>query len=100
MHDALDLRELLADEIIQRQESGYDVAAVLPGVKQVLAADGPRWSAALEDAYRELEDTSVKVDWPYDEPQTEAEILAVPADVTLAVPGHAELTDRLYAAWL
>jgi ADP-ribosylglycohydrolase len=100
MHDALDLRELLADEIIQRQESGYDVAAVLPGVKQVLAADGPRWSAAVEDAYRELEGTSVKADWPYDEPQTEAEILAVPADATLAVPGHAELTDRLYAAWL
>jgi len=106
MHDALDLRELLADEIVQRRESGYDLTAVLPRIQQAypvqaaLAAQGPRWSADLERAYLDLADTSVRPDWPYDEPQTEAEILAVPPGARLPRPGTAELTDRIHAAWL
>lgn len=100
MHDALDLRELLADEIIQRQESGYDVSHVLPRVKEILADGGPRWSAGLEHAYRELEAASVKPDWPYAEPQSETEILAVPPERRFALPGEGELEDRLHAAWL
>lgn len=100
MHDALDLRELLADEVIQRQQSGRDVTPVLPRVREVLAAGRGRWSAELEQAFRALEDASVKPDWPYAEPQTEAEITALPALEPLAVPGDRELADRLHAAWL
>jgi ADP-ribosylglycohydrolase len=101
MHDALDLRELLADEVIQRQESGYDLDAVLPRVEKVLQADGPRWSAELGQAYRLLETASVRPDWPYQEPQDEAAILAIPATAaTIAPPAESELADRLHAAWL
>ena len=101
MHDALDLRELLSDEVIQRQESGYDLDTVLPQAEKVLQSDGPRWSAELEQAYRLLETASVRPDWPYQEPQDEAGILAVPsAAATIAPPGDDELADRLHAAWL
>ncbi len=88
MHDALDLRELLGDEVIQRQESGYHLDAVLPQAEKVLQSDGPRWSAELEQAYRLLETASVRPDWPYQEPQDEAVILAIPsAAATTAPPG-------------
>ncbi len=100
MHDALDLRELLADEVIQREESGYDIAPVLPRVRQILAAAGNRWSAELEQAFRALEATNLKPDWPYTEPQAEAEITALPPMQRFAVPGEPELADRLHAAWL
>jgi ADP-ribosylglycohydrolase len=100
MHDALDLRELLADEISQRQESGYDITPALPRVREILAAGGPRWSAVLEQAYHELEATSVKPDWPYTEPQAEAEIVALPPLDRLPVPAEPELADRLHGAWL
>jgi ADP-ribosylglycohydrolase len=101
MHDALDLRELLGDEIIQRQESGYDLEAVWPEVQKVLQADGPSWSGDLEDAYRLLDTTTLRPDWPYTEPQDEAGILAIPATAArIAPPGPAELADRLHAAWL
>ena len=101
MHDALDLRELLGDEVIQRQESGYDLDAVLPQVEKVLQADGPRWSAELEQAYRLLETASVRPDWPYQEPEDETAILAIPpAAATVAPPDDNELADRLHAAWL
>ncbi len=101
MHDALDLRELLGDEVIQRQESGYDLDTVLPQAEKVLQSDGPRWSAELEQAYRLLETAPVRPDWPYQEPQDEAAILAIPsAAATIAPPGDSELADRLHAAWL
>lgn len=105
MHDALDLRELLSDEITQRQESGYDLTGVLPEVQRVLDADGPRWSAELEQAYHRLEEAPVRADWRYDEPQDEAAIFAALPDTPAtpgepAAPGQAELADRLHAAWL
>lgn len=101
MHDALDLRELLSDEVIQRQESGYDVEPVLARVQAAIAASGPAWSAELEQAYALLEGTSVGPDWAYEEPQSEAGIFAAIADdVRLPVPDSTELTDRLHGAWL
>lgn len=99
MHDALDLTELLSDEVIQRQESGYDVEPVLAEVRAAIAAAGPAWSAELEQAYRLLERTSVRPDWAYEEPQSEAGIFAsIADDVRLPVPGN--LGDRVHGAWL
>jgi hypothetical protein len=101
MHHALNLRELLADEIIQRRESGYELDGVLADARRVLGPDGPAWSAELEQAYRMLEQAPVRADWVYSEPQGEQEITgALPADVLLEPPPQQELTDRLHAAWL
>jgi ADP-ribosylglycohydrolase len=92
---------LLSDEIIQRQESGYDTSPVLAEVRAALTADGPAWSAELEHAYSLLEGTSVRTDWAYTEPQGQAEIFAAMADdAALPPPGEKELSDRLHAAWL
>jgi ADP-ribosylglycohydrolase len=103
MHDALDLRELLGDEIIQRQESGYDLEAVLPEVRAALTAPGPAWSAELEGAYHLLESTTVQAGWTYVEPAGLAGILASlprPDAAQLTAPGDRELSDRLHGAWL
>ena len=90
MHDALDLRELLGDEVIQRQESSFSLDTVLPQAEKVLQSDGPRWSAELEQAYRLLETAPVRPDSPYQEPQDEAAILAIPsAAATIARPATA-----------
>jgi hypothetical protein len=50
LHDVLNLREMAADEIVQRRESGYDLTAID-------AADDP--AAVL----RQLERTERVPDW-------------------------------------
>lgn len=101
MHDALDLRELLADEVIQRQESGYVLDGVRADVQRVLAVAGPAWSTELEQAYQLLQDTSVVPGWPYAEPQDEEGIFtSLAGDVLLPLPPDHEIADRLHAAWL
>jgi ADP-ribosylglycohydrolase len=59
-----------------------------------------RWSNRTAIAYRELEATSVKPDWPYTEPKAEAEITALPPLDRLPVPAEPDLADRLDGAWL
>jgi ADP-ribosylglycohydrolase len=61
-HDVLDLREMLADEIVARRESGHTIAA----------PDPARVAAAGDDELRALiaavEASPLKPDWAYDEP--------------------------------
>ena len=92
MHDVLDLRDMLADEIIQRRESGHRVEA--PGADAVAGAD----RAGLERLLAAVEASPRDPAWPYDEPALDAARLAAPAPA--APPGDADLPDRILGAWL
>jgi ADP-ribosylglycohydrolase len=95
VHDVLDLREMLADEIVQRWESGHVVEE--PDPSAVASDDEVR---AL---IRAVEASPRSPDWPYEEPEGLAAIAAArhappdPADLAL---DDAALLDRLHGAWL
>jgi len=65
MHDVLDAGDMLADELVQRRESGYDVSGVEGFVRDALDAASP---AEIERAHEALEATDLRDDWPYVEP--------------------------------
>jgi ADP-ribosylglycohydrolase len=92
VHDVLDLRDMLADELVQRRESGYLVEP--PDPAAVARADRPeleRMIAALEAAPRDPT-------WPYEEPEGGAALPAV--DAPAVTPDRATLRDRIVGAWL
>jgi ADP-ribosylglycohydrolase len=98
VHDVLDLREILADELVQRRESGYALDGLVPSPEAIAAADGAqlrRMLAAIEAAPR-------TPGWPYDEPEGLKEIEAGrprSARAPFALD-PARLRDRLLGAWL
>ena len=102
MHDALDLRELLADEVVQQRESGHDVSGIEPEIRAAL--DGDAKLSEVEELYDRLLELPRGAGWPYEEPSTWPEIEALlpagdPATPSGAVD-DATLADRLRAAWL
>ena len=99
MHDALDLRDLLADELAQRRVSGYDVAGLDTAVELALGGGG---STPLGELLDRLEQAPRRDDWPYEEPSRLEEILALlpePATAPLRLD-EGQLRDRLSGAWL
>jgi ADP-ribosylglycohydrolase len=103
LHNALDLRELLADELVQRQQSGYQVdEALAAAVRAAAAESGDSSEAAQEALYDRLDQTPLRPGWEFEEPSDLAEIEAAApgAQAAAIVPGGAELADRIYAAWL
>ena len=97
MHDVLDLREMLADEIVQRRESGHVVAEPDP---QLIAT---RDDHELRAAIGAVEASPRSPDWPYEEPESLAEIAAArPRAPELEAPalGDDALLERLHGAWL
>jgi ADP-ribosylglycohydrolase len=101
LHDAQDLRELLGEELTQRQQSGYQVDEALAGeVRAAESGDGdPESAAAL---YEQLNETTLRPGWEFEEPSDLAEIEAAAPGPGAApvIPAGAELEDRIYAAWL
>ena len=99
MHDAMDTRGLLSDEIVQLQESGHSVART-PELEALVHGPAER-STALDRAYEGLVRSPVRGDWGYNEPSSLDEILALLPPVG---PEHAAtdraLDDRVLAAWL
>ncbi|HEX6026209.1 MAG TPA: ADP-ribosylglycohydrolase family protein [Solirubrobacter sp.] len=99
MHDVLDLRELLSDEIVQRRESGYE----LDGAAASLEPDSVP-SDELARRLDELESLRRSPGWHYDEPSTWDEIVAARGEEPPTLPplslSEAELRNRLHAAWL
>ena len=97
-HDALDLRDLVADELAQRRETGYDVAGLEAAVTQALR-DG---SAPLGELLDRLERAPRSDGWPYEEPSGLEEVLAQLPDPPPALPrlDEGRLRDRLLGAWL
>jgi ADP-ribosylglycohydrolase len=100
MLDALDLRELLADELVERQEAGYDLDGLSAEVGAAVE-DREASSGRLEHLYDELDHTSLRPDWDYEEPSGLEEIVALaPGAEVVGRPGADLLLDRTYAAWL
>ena len=101
VHDALELRELLVDEVIELRESGHELDGAVLRVQEALAAGSRGWLPEFERAYDDLAETRVQPGWPYAEPSDLQEILATLGDdVTLQRPSDEVLQDRVHAAWL
>ncbi|WP_375425756.1 ADP-ribosylglycohydrolase family protein [uncultured Friedmanniella sp.] len=95
--DPLRPRDLLADEVSQRWESGYDVTAVVAEANATDADDGP----ALLELVDRMADLERRDDWAFEEPETLADIRAsLPAVPTPTSGSRAGLADQLHAAWL
>jgi ADP-ribosylglycohydrolase len=98
--DARDLGELLGDELVERQESGY----VLDGLSTEIATALEGGNAPLAEVkrlYDELDNTRLRPDWRYEEPSRLEDILAAaPGAEAFGRPGPRRLQDRVHAAWL
>ena len=100
MHDVLDARDILSDELVQRRESGYDVEGFAGRIKSALT-DRPE-----EELWRLLElleDAPRRQQWSYDEPSGLEEIMeSLPKSPQLLALslGEEDLRDRVRAAWL
>jgi ADP-ribosylglycohydrolase len=101
MWDALDPAVMLGSELSQRREAGYEVAAVEPEILSAVDAGAPE---DLERAYRLLEATEIRSDWPFEEPSSLEAILRVcPGAAPEAPPPPLDrrvVGDRILAGWL
>lgn len=95
-HDPLLSVALLADEVVQRRESGYDVDDVVAAANRLDTEDHPGL-LALVDATEQ----SVRGPWPWEEPESLEDITAAldAPPVPSAVDERA-YPDRVGAAWL
>jgi ADP-ribosylglycohydrolase len=102
VHDARNLLELLGDELIQRQQSGYLVEDGLAGRIRAAVADGSTTRQETADLYAQLDQTGLRAGWEYEEPSALDDIIAAAPETPAieSAPGPAELSDRVLAAWL
>ncbi|MGA0568063.1 ADP-ribosylglycohydrolase family protein [Rathayibacter sp. KR2-224] len=94
--DALVPTDLLADEVAQRRESGYDVDDVVLAANSTDPADRDA-VLALVDA---MEDAPRRADWAYDEPEGLDGIRAAVSPASAAAVDPRGYADRVLAAWL
>jgi ADP-ribosylglycohydrolase len=100
MHDVLDAADVLSDELDERREAGYEVAELEAECRRALESGRPE---EIESAQRQLEESSLRADWTFDEPSTLEGIRRTfppPPEVRQLRLDDAELRDRLAAAWL
>ena len=98
--DALDLRELLGDEVVERKQSGYELDG-LAGEVQATLEDPGAPLAKVQQLYDELDHTRLRSDWAYEEPSQLEEIgAASPGAADHDQPPAGTLRDRVHAAWL
>jgi ADP-ribosylglycohydrolase len=99
VHDVLDLADILADELAQRRESGFDVGD-MEGPVRAAVADGS--IGEREKLLDELEHRPSLPGWPYEEPSDWSRILAALPEPAASVPTIDDdvLRDRLTGAWL
>ncbi|MCI2416142.1 ADP-ribosylglycohydrolase family protein [Saccharopolyspora sp. K220] len=96
-HDPLSPNDLLADELAQRRESGYDIDSVLAALDGTDPAELP--AARATELLDELEHTARRADWVYEEPDALDEIVAAigtQAPPPVSVERYAE---RVHGAW-
>jgi ADP-ribosylglycohydrolase len=102
VHDALDPRDLLADELAQRRQSGFDVTDVEAAIESALA--NPNASGAhVEETFARLEATERRPDWPYVEVDDPDALIASIRRDELPPTANVEpdaLEDRIHGAWL
>lgn len=102
MPEQRNLRDLLSDELVQREQSGYAVDDNLAERVRVAASDETVTGQEIAELYEQLDHTVLRTDWEYEEPSSLEDILAaVPeAPPAATVPGQAEIEDGILAAWL
>lgn len=94
-----DLNQIVRDEVRQREEEGYDVAAVRERLLEVDIKSASELKALLE----EMERCPLRPDFPYREPSNLLEIIAERAREPEKMIFHLsdkELFDRIYGGWL
>ncbi|MCW2634153.1 MAG: ADP-ribosylation/Crystallin [Blastococcus sp.] len=97
MHDVLDPRDLVQDEVQQLAQSGHPVGSLGARAAQA-AADADL--AELARIRAELTRLERSPGWPYDEPEDDATLLAgLDGLPRLEVPRN-RLPDRICGAWL
>jgi ADP-ribosylglycohydrolase len=100
MHDVLNVAEMLADELTQRRESGYEVSGVEGSIRDALDSGSP---VEIARAHEALEETQLRSDWPYVEPTDFADIVSTlpPApDLPDIHVDDGALRDHILGAWL
>ena len=97
MHDVLDPRDLVVDEVQQLAESGYPVES-LRGEARLAADRGD--TRQLERIAAALSGLGRDPAWPYHEPDDHAELLAIAAGADRLPVRAAELPSRTTGAWL
>jgi ADP-ribosylglycohydrolase len=101
LHDALNLKELLGDELVQRRQSGYVVDDGLATDVQAALEDPEVPLEEIGRLYDELDHTNLCRDWPYEEPSAIEDILALAPGAETGPKLSADvLRDRIQAAWL
>lgn len=100
--DARNLRGLLGDELVQREQGGYAVGDSLAADIRAAASDDAADEREVADLYHRLEQTELRADWAFEEPTPLNEILdAAPGMPRASMgPTAGELEDRILAAWL
>jgi len=103
MHDVLDLRDIVPDEVAQLRLSGHAVPEPVAEAVRAAAASGDL--AALRRLAGRLREVPRSEGWAYDEPQSADEVLAFldavedPAEIGWHGT-NGELSDRVTGAWL
>ena len=97
MHDVLDMRDIVLDELEQLDTSGYEIGDLLPQARS--AADAGDL-AALASIERRLGAVRRRADWEYVEPDDEGSVLELLAGVGPLPVDGSDLADRTRGAWL
>lgn len=97
MHDVLDPRDIVLDELEQLASSGHDVADFEERARRAVAADDV---AALEAIEMEAAGRAPRPDWPYAERLDDEELFEMWAAVTPMRIDPSDLADRIRGAWL
>jgi ADP-ribosylglycohydrolase len=102
VHDPLDLRDVLADELDQRRQSGYEVEGLADGVAAALRNASGRDDPSLVTLLQRLSETKRAADWPFLEVEAAVDLVGAlgsqPAARRASPPS--DLRDRLLGAWL
>lgn len=95
-HDPLDGHVLVAYEVAQRRESGYDVSAAVRTANRIDPSD----NVALLELVDQMDALPRLDGWSYEEPSALADIVATLTVLPAAQPvTRRALTDKIHAAW-
>ncbi|MEU8227365.1 ADP-ribosylglycohydrolase family protein [Kribbella sp. NPDC048915] len=96
-YDAMQPTDLLADEVRQRRETGYDVDEIVREANRTDPAD----RTAVLGLVDRMTQATRRPDWPYVEPDALADIDAtLTARPTLTAVPESRLADKIHAGWL
>jgi len=104
VHDPLDFRDLVADELAELRASGFDVTAFDAEVAAALRTARGARDSYLAELLDRLAEAPRLPGWPYDEPSDLEEIRGAVAGVERDGPAMSaetpRLGDQLLGAWL